>query len=215
MRRTKAEAAETRASLMAAAEQMFFEKGVTATTLDEIASAANLTRGAIYWHFKSKTDLFLELYDSVRLSDITMFELLQADARDRDPLSALQSATEDWLRLVSTDVPRQRMLTILARTNFTGELEPVANAMAENYAKQMETLIEVLDRAASTGSLSPGWTPQCAAWTFKWLVNGMCWEWLLHGQRFDLVQKGSEAVRKTIECFRGSSMPTNGSSDTQ
>ena len=204
MRRTKAESAETRASILVAAEQMFFEKGVTATTLDDIAAAANVTRGAIYWHFKSKTDLFLELYDSVRLPELTMLELLQAEEKGCDPLSAIEAAAKDWLQLVATDIPRQRMLTILVRTNFNEELETVSTTMAEIFARQMETLVAVLDRAAVTGVLSPRWTPQCAAWTLKWLINGMCWEWLLQGQGFDLVEKGSEGIRRMIECFRRS-----------
>ena len=49
MRRTKAEAAETRCSILVAAEKLFFEKGVATSTLDEIATAAGVTRGAIYW----------------------------------------------------------------------------------------------------------------------------------------------------------------------
>jgi len=44
MRRTKAEAAETRCAVLTAAEQLFFEKGVANSTLDEIAAAAGVTR---------------------------------------------------------------------------------------------------------------------------------------------------------------------------
>ena len=58
MRRTKEEAAVTRATLLKAALAVFSSKGYDATTLDDIASAAKVTRGAIYWHFKSKADLY-------------------------------------------------------------------------------------------------------------------------------------------------------------
>ena len=202
MRRTKAEAAETRASILVAAEQIFFEKGVATSTLEEIASAANVTRGAVYWHFKSKTDLFVELYDAVRLPELTMLDLFQVEEQEGDPLAAVEAASNDWLRLVATDVPRQRMLTILARTNFTGELESVSVTMSEVYARQMETLVTVLQRAAATGALSSNWTPIGAALHLKWLINGMCWEWLLQGHKFDLVGKGSDGVSAMIKCFR-------------
>ena len=59
MRRTKAEAEETRQAILAAAERVFFKKGVANSSLDEVAAAAGVTRGAIYWHFSSKTDLFI------------------------------------------------------------------------------------------------------------------------------------------------------------
>src|ERR1700712_1304134 len=56
VRRTKEEAAETRNSILDAAERVFFEKGVSRTTLADIALEAGVTRGAIYWHFANKGD---------------------------------------------------------------------------------------------------------------------------------------------------------------
>jgi AcrR family transcriptional regulator len=58
MRRTKAEAAVTRAVVLKKALSVFSAKGYAAATLDDVAKAAKVTRGAIYWHFKSKADLY-------------------------------------------------------------------------------------------------------------------------------------------------------------
>ncbi|WP_341715208.1 TetR family transcriptional regulator, partial [Limnobacter sp.] len=58
VRKTKEEAQETRNLILDTAEAVFSEKGVSRTTLNDIAKAADLTRGAIYWHFKNKADLF-------------------------------------------------------------------------------------------------------------------------------------------------------------
>ena len=57
VRRTKADAEATRLSLLDAAEQLFQARGVSRTSLNDIATAAGTTRGAIYWHFKDKADL--------------------------------------------------------------------------------------------------------------------------------------------------------------
>ena len=57
-RRTKAEAQATRNALIDAAERLFDSQGVSRTSLQDIAQAAGATRGAIYWHFKDKADLF-------------------------------------------------------------------------------------------------------------------------------------------------------------
>ncbi|TXD80322.1 TetR family transcriptional regulator [Mitsuaria sp. TWR114] len=57
-RRTKQEAQETRARLLDAAEQLFHERGVSRTSLQDIAQAAGVTRGAVYWHFEDKVQLF-------------------------------------------------------------------------------------------------------------------------------------------------------------
>jgi AcrR family transcriptional regulator len=53
----------TRSLLLDAAEDVFAEKGFTPATLDDIASAAGYTKGAIYKHFATKEDLFLAVSD--------------------------------------------------------------------------------------------------------------------------------------------------------
>ena len=58
VRRTKADAEATRDQLLDAAQTVFYEKGVAGASLAEVAKEAGLTRGAIYWHFGDKVDLF-------------------------------------------------------------------------------------------------------------------------------------------------------------
>ena len=67
VRRTKEEALETRDRILDTAEQVFSERGVARTSLADIADAAGVTRGAIYWHFKNKGDLFSAMLDRVAL----------------------------------------------------------------------------------------------------------------------------------------------------
>jgi len=57
MKRTKEEALATRQHIIDTARKMFLKNGYSNTKLDHIASEANVTRGAIYWHFKDKLDL--------------------------------------------------------------------------------------------------------------------------------------------------------------
>ena len=61
-RKTKEEAQRTRQLLIESAIQQFALRGVTNTTLTDIADAAGVTRGAVYWHFASKTELFNEMW---------------------------------------------------------------------------------------------------------------------------------------------------------
>ena len=67
MRRSKAEAEATRESLLTAAEQLFAEQGIGSTRLSDVASAAGVTRGAIYWHFKNKDELINAIIDRLTL----------------------------------------------------------------------------------------------------------------------------------------------------
>ncbi len=67
--KTKQKAEETRQQILDAAVREFSAHGVSRTSLTDIAIAAGVTRGAIYWHFKNKVDLFNEVgsYPSLKL----------------------------------------------------------------------------------------------------------------------------------------------------
>ena len=66
-RRTKEDALATREALLDAAELVFEQRGVSRTSLSDIAKAAGVTRGAVYWHFKDKADLFNAMMERVTL----------------------------------------------------------------------------------------------------------------------------------------------------
>jgi AcrR family transcriptional regulator len=64
---TRAESKErTRQRLLAEAQQLFRERGYAATSLEQIAEAAEVTKGAIYGHFASKEDLLLSAIEAGR-----------------------------------------------------------------------------------------------------------------------------------------------------
>ena len=60
-RKTKEDAEQTRAAILDSALKTFYEKGFSRTTFDEIAKRINLTKGAVYWHFKNKADVVAAL----------------------------------------------------------------------------------------------------------------------------------------------------------
>lgn len=60
-RKTKEDTEQTRQAILDSALQTFYEKGFSRTTFDEIAKRINLTKGAVYWHFRNKTDLISAL----------------------------------------------------------------------------------------------------------------------------------------------------------
>ena len=67
---TRAESKErTRQRLLAEAQRLFRERGYAATSLEQIAEAAEVTKGAIYGHFASKEDLMLSAMEDARNSE--------------------------------------------------------------------------------------------------------------------------------------------------
>lgn len=85
MKKTKIESLKTRHYLMSAALEVFYRQGITRSTLQEIAEEAGVTRGALYWHFKNKEDLFT-----------AMFETFFADALTRFNDRAINEADDAW-----------------------------------------------------------------------------------------------------------------------
>lgn len=61
MRRTKEDAEKTKENILISAMNLFFEKGYSKTTFDEIAKRINLTKGAVYWYFRNKPDIVAAL----------------------------------------------------------------------------------------------------------------------------------------------------------
>jgi AcrR family transcriptional regulator len=62
----RAPAEQRREEILRAAEACFNERGYHETTIDDIAARAGLSKGAIYWHFPGKRELFLALFDRYR-----------------------------------------------------------------------------------------------------------------------------------------------------
>lgn len=60
-RRTKEEAEQTRNEIIYNSLDLFYEKGYSKTTFDEIAKRINRTKGAVYWHFRNKPDLLIAI----------------------------------------------------------------------------------------------------------------------------------------------------------
>ena len=76
MRRTKEDAEQTRRAVLTSAMDMFYEKGYSKTTFDEIAKRINLTKGAVYWYFRNKPDIVAALINDFAdkyLADIKEF----------------------------------------------------------------------------------------------------------------------------------------------
>ena len=110
-RRTRQEALETRSRILDAAERVFHEKGVANGSLEEIAATAEVTRGAIYWHFKDKAELFDAMMQRVVLPAEDLLEQAGEDVKS-DPLELLRRATVSVLMRTARDERTQRIFEI-------------------------------------------------------------------------------------------------------
>ena len=132
--RTQQERSEaTTAELLAAARELFAADGYAATSLDAIASAAGVTKGALYHHFDSKRDVFRAVYEGEqrRLSEIEE----EAYRGQDDPWEGFYAACRAFLE-ASLD-PRVQQITIIDAPGALGpdtmlEIEAGAVAMTRD-----------------------------------------------------------------------------------
>jgi TetR/AcrR family acrAB operon transcriptional repressor len=106
-RQTKERAEHTRKAVLDAAEQVFFRRGVARASLEEVARMAGVTRGAVYWHFRDRLDLFLAIEEQVRLPQEEMLARLSQSAPG-DALDNLATLVTSTLKLYGTETVRHR-----------------------------------------------------------------------------------------------------------
>jgi AcrR family transcriptional regulator len=90
----------TRRLLMEAADRLFMKKGYHRATLDSIAAEAGFTKGAVYFHFRSKEDLFIELLVDGLERNIGQFDQLLA-LGEAEP-GGLNAALGQWIDQIGT-----------------------------------------------------------------------------------------------------------------
>ncbi len=204
MRRTKAEAMETRCAILDAAEAMFFENGVSRTTLAMIASAAQVTRGAIYFHFANKNALFEAMLKRGRLPQecfVQLDDLIQAD----DPLDRIRSNAVEALDFISTNTRTQKILAImLLRCEYVAEMEEMLVRLREADDEMLSVIRLAFEDAARRGLMSDEWTAEAAITTLQCAMSGLITQWLRSGFGFDLVTVGRRMLESLFESFRRS-----------
>jgi len=193
-RRTKADALATRETIIDAAEKIFHEKGVAHASLAEIAESAGCTRGAIYWHFKDKAELFDAMMQRVVLPVEAMLDRAGA-AGETDPLELLRLATVEVLQRTARDAHLQRVFDIAYhKCEYVGD---AAGVRERHVASQQECLstIEAGFRACVANGLLPASvSPREAAIGALSLVSGLIANWVLDPKSFSLARHAESLV---------------------
>ncbi|UTW06623.1 TetR family transcriptional regulator [Pseudomonas benzenivorans] len=194
MRRTKEQAEQTRAEILAAAENLFLEQGVAHTSLEHIARQAGVTRGAVYWHFANKADLFNALLNQVRLPPEQLAERL-AGCDGGDPLLSLRNLIIEAIENLARDQQRRRIFTILLhRCEFTEELRE-AERQHGDFVNLFIGLVEkLLSRPACQARLQPGVTPRLGARALHAQVVGLFTDWTRDPALFDPLQEAGGLI---------------------
>ncbi|CAD5374558.1 DNA-binding transcriptional repressor [Rubrivivax sp. A210] len=199
VRRTKEEAQATRELILDTAEQCFLAQGVSRTSLQDIAQAAGLTRGAIYWHFEGKADLFNALLTRVTMPLDREIRASGEPGHD-DPLGRIRAAFLGALKVTATDPLARRTFEIaLFKVEYVEETAGVRERRVAGLAERLRQVEHGLRQAARLGQIDAGVPARAAAIGLHALVDGLMANWMLDNEAFDLVRVGTQAVDRYLQ----------------
>lgn len=194
-RRTKEEALATRQQLLEAAQRVFSEKGVSRTSLQDIALAAGASRGAIYWHFKNKADLFNAMMECAILPIEQAMQQIGHDPL-QDPLLELERAILLAMRSIISDESTRVIFDIATlKVEYVDELLVVKAPHVQAYSAGTREMQRSLQEAAARRGVTPLIPPELAAPGLHALMAGLIHTWLLDPTGFDLMVVSQGAIR--------------------
>ncbi|MDO9358128.1 MAG: TetR family transcriptional regulator [Polaromonas sp.] len=194
VRRTKEDAQVTRHSLLDAAELLFQRQGVSRTSLNDIAKQAGTTRGAIYWHFKDKGDLFNAMMERVTLPLEQSFEDLGRDG-NVDPLTQICQGMRAALVRISSDEQTRRVFEVAThKVEYVDELQAVRLRHLTVRGDCLAQVEHGLRAAAERRSVTLAAPVETCAQGLHAIIDGLIQNWLLDSEAFDLVAVGQNVM---------------------
>lgn len=196
MKKTRVDALVTRGQLIDAAERVFRARGVGHATLEEVAGAAGVTRGAVYHHFSSKAALFEAL---VRRADMPIDAAFSGDgAAVDDPLAVVRDQAVMALRhLAGSARVRNIFEIVFLRCEYTDELAPVARRRKREANQCLDQCGALLEQAVGRGQLPKGTDTALAAQAMHAYIGGVMRDWVQAPRSFDL----NETAPALIDLF--------------
>ena len=187
-RRTKEDALNTRQQLLDAAIEQFARRGVSNTTLTDIADAVGVTRGAVYWHFASKSELFNAMWQAqLPLRDLIHHKLIQEN--NNNPLLNLRNTFIAGLRYIAETPKQQALMQILYhKCEFSQDMlseSEIRKKIGFNYDRVRNILQECIENRI----LSADSHIEIILIVLHSAFSGIIKNWLIDPQQFDLYQQ--------------------------
>lgn len=152
VRRTKEEALETRNAILRVALESFSKRGYALTTFNDIAKKINLTKGAIFWHFKTKEDLLAALLAWLQES-FDPFKPLEGATT----LEEVRAAFLAWAEVLATNrLHRQFLIFVMSRVEWSEALKAKLRQKLDALmvADPYDRLVGCMERLKDLGEIA-------------------------------------------------------------
>lgn len=214
MKRTPEQARQTRESLLRAALEVFDRRGVARASLTEIAHEAGVTRGALYWHFKSREELFDALFQHLFHE---FGQRLDEDIRSASPdmLGNLRQALlGDFRRLECDETICKFLRVVHLKCEHTSANAAIITLMQHYKLMWRERMHAALTLCVRQGALPPELDVEAAALYLNSLLFGLLHLRLqqpahatLQQQAARIIDAGLDALRASPALQRGADAP--------
>lgn len=196
-KKTKAEALKTRQHLIETAITQFAERGVGNTTLNDIADAAQVTRGAIYWHFENKIQLFNEIWQQQPPLRDLIQDRISLSAGD-NPLQQLRAKLIASLQYIA-QIPRQQALMQI----LYHKCEFHDGMISEQEIRDRIGFSQIGLREALQESMIRGWVSNTLDLDVVLIIirgsfSGIVKNWLMNPASYDLYQQAPALVDNVL-----------------
>lgn len=204
VRKTKEDAELTRQRIIDAAKEVFLKRGVSRSTLEHIALQAEVTRGAVYWHFKNKSEIFYAIRDRVFLPLIDrMDDSLVTPSKIDDPLTQIENALWDTINELNENIEMRQIYEIMMiKCEYVDEFATVLQQILNNCSNITEKIQLAYERAKAQNILASTHTPHTLALDTHLFFSGLLHMWVkdADGSRFRFQAK--ELIQSHISLRR-------------
>jgi len=136
-----------KSTILSMATILFAGKGFSNTSMAEVASMAGIAGATIFYHFKTKEDLFVSVLESVKTGIVKEFSLYFQEEQFPSGLEMLLGAVAYHLHLATAS----REWFLLLRRHYTYELAAV-NPICRKYLEDIYTcLVDIFEKALNLG----------------------------------------------------------------
>jgi TetR/AcrR family transcriptional regulator, acrAB operon repressor len=203
VRKTKEDAELTRQRIINAAREVFLERGVSKSSLEHIASQADVTRGAVYWHFKDKTEIFHALRNQVFLPLIDrMDDTLAIESKD-DPLTQIETSLSDTINELNKNiVMRQTYEIMMTKCEYVDEFATVLQEILNNCSSITEKYQAAYERAKKLNLLTANLTPEALALDTHLFFGGLLHMWVKDADGTRFRHQASDLIKSHIRLRR-------------
>ncbi len=135
----------------------------SAVLMEHIALEAGVTRGAIYWHFNNKLDLFQAMREQVFLPLIDRMDDTLLVEGSEDPLTCIENFLCGTIQVLSDSVETREIYEIMMiKCEYVDEFATVLQQILSNCSGIFQKLRLVYERAkVQTSCTLPTIQPSC------------------------------------------------------